>query len=142
MHSVRLMLTEHYALIKLIHIGLVFVSGGLFTLRGLLVLGGIGRKLRVSACRLSYVIDTGLLVAALLLLEILRLNPFTTPWLEAKLGVLAVYIILGSLALTHARTRSGQGLAFGAGLLCFAIIVSIAYYHDPWGFLTRLGPFR
>jgi len=132
------MLAEHYAGIKLAHIGFVFASGGLFMLRGLLVLGEVGASWHAAARRLSYLIDTALLATALSLLWILGLDPLTTPWLAAKLSVLAAYIVLGSLALKRARTPAGRALAFGAALLCFATIVSIAHRHDPWGFLAGL----
>lgn len=133
------MLAEYYAGIKLAHVSFVFASGGLFMLRGLLMLAEAGGGWHAGARRLSYVIDTALLATALTLLWILGLDPLTTPWLAAKLGVLVAYIVLGSLALKRARTPVGRAVAFGAALLCFAAIISIAHRHDPWGFLAGLA---
>lgn len=129
-------ITEFYLAIKATHIGLVLASGSLFALRGLGVLLGSATAMRAPARRLSYAIDTALLTAAVLLLAILHLNPFTTPWLAAKLVLLVAYIVLGSLALKRARSRPHRALAFCAALLCFAAIYAIARRHDPLGFLA------
>lgn len=131
-------LAEFYPTIRLAHIGLVLASASLFALRGLGVLLGSAAAMQVPVRRLSYAIDTALLAAALLLLAILQLNPFTTPWLAAKLGLLVAYIGFGSLALKRARTRARRALAFCAALLCFAAIFAIARSHDPLGFLAWL----
>jgi uncharacterized membrane protein SirB2 len=131
-------LVEFYPAIKLAHVGLVSASGSLFALRGLAVLLGSAAAMRAPVRYLSYAIDTALLAAALLLLAVLQLNPFTTPWLAAKLVLLVAYIALGSLALKRARTPMRRMLAFGAALLCFALMYSIARSHDPFGFFPVL----
>ena len=89
--------------------------------------------------RCSQVIDTALLVAALLLLVTLQLNPFAVPWLLAKLVLLVAYIVCGILALRRAPTLAGKGLAFAAALLCFVMMLMIATTHDPLGFLRIVG---
>lgn len=132
------MLSEFYLVIKATHIGLVLTSGCLFMVRGLAVLLGWSVAMRAPARRLSYAIDTALLMAALLLLAILQLNPLTTPWLATKLTLLVAYIMLGSLALKRARTRFARMLAYGAAMLCFAAMFAIARQHDPLGFLRWL----
>ncbi|MGP1667830.1 MAG: SirB2 family protein [Rhodanobacter sp.] len=128
-------LVEFYPAIKTAHIGLVLASGGLFVLRGLGVIFERNEAMRASVRYLSYGIDTALLAAALLLLAILHLNPFTTPWLIAKLALLVTYIVLGSLAFRRTRTRSRRVMAFVAALLCFGAMYSIARRHDPLGFM-------
>ncbi len=127
---------EFYPVVKATHIGLVLASGGLFALRGLTVLLGCGAAMRAPVRYLSYAIDTALLAAALALLAILHLNPFTTPWLAAKLALLIAYIVLGSLALRRAHTLPRRALAFAAALLCFGAMYSIARRHDPLGFIA------
>ncbi len=62
----------------------------------------------------SYVIDTALLVAALALVAILRLNPLVTPWLAVKLAFVIAYIVFGALALKRAR----PGIFVGLVVLC------------------------
>jgi uncharacterized membrane protein SirB2 len=130
---------EFYPAIKASHVGLVVLSGTLFAARGLGVLLGGAWPLAAPARRGSQVIDTALLAAALLLLATLHLNPFTTPWLATKLGLLVAYIGFGTFALRRAATRGGKAVAFAAALLCFATMVLVARTHDPLGFLRVLG---
>jgi uncharacterized membrane protein SirB2 len=96
---------EFYPQIKAAHIALVLASGGLFAVRGLLLLLG-QQWARAAVVRyLSYTIDSALLTAALMLLVVLKLNPFTTAWLATKLVLLLLYIALGVVAMR--RERSG-----------------------------------
>jgi uncharacterized membrane protein SirB2 len=89
--------------------------------------------------RASQWVDTALLAAALLLLMVLQLNPFATPWLLVKLVLLVAYIVFGTLALKRAPSRAGKALAFAAALTCFAAMVATARTHDPSGFLRLVG---
>ncbi|MBS0429502.1 MAG: SirB2 family protein [Proteobacteria bacterium] len=132
-------LADHYLLIKASHVGLAMLSGGLFAGRGVGVLLGAAMPMSAPVRRLSQVIDTALLAAALLLLATLQLNPFATPWLLAKLMLLVAYIVLGTMALRRARTLTGKVLAFTAALTCFVMMFTIARTHDPLGFLRLVG---
>lgn len=132
-------LAEFYPLIKATHIGLALLSGGLFAGRGLGVLLGAVWPMARLVRRWSQVIDTALLTAALLLLAILRLNPFATPWLLAKLTLLVAYIVFGTLALRRMPTRTGKVLAFAVALCCFVMMIAIARTHDPLGILRIVG---
>jgi uncharacterized membrane protein SirB2 len=134
-----MVLLDAYPVIKATHVGLVFLSGSLFAGRGLGVLLGATLPMSMPVRRLSQVIDTALLAAALLLLAALQLNPWATPWLLAKLMLLVAYIGLGTLALRRASTRAGQALAYAAALSCFVMMIAIARTHDPMGFLRILG---
>mgnify|MGYP003385806892 CR=1 FL=1 len=122
-----------YPFTRFAHISLVLVSGALFTLRGLAVLQGQPWAMRPAVRLLSYGIDTALLSAAVLLLVILELNPLLTPWLLTKLGLLLVYIVLGSLALKRARTRPVRLACYLAALLCYGFMLSVALTHSPQG---------
>ena len=124
-----MILAVHYAEILSLHVGCVALSGSLFTFRGLLRTNGSPlanhRALRI----LSYLIDTTLLVAAVLLTLILHQYPFVNGWLTAKVLLLAVYIGLGIIALQRARTTRGRSAALIAALLTFAAIIAIAVHH-------------
>ena len=132
-------LADFYPLIKASHVGLVMLSGGLFAGRGVGVLLGATMPMSPVVRRCSQVIDTALLVAALLLLATLQLNPFTSPWLLAKLVLLVAYIGFGILALRRAPTLAGKGLAFAAARLCCVMMLIIASTRDPLGFLRIVG---
>ena len=127
------MLTEHYLLIKNIHIGLALLSGSLFVLRGIWVLlAGGGAPLQKMINRFSYLIDTGLLLAALLLLIILGFAPLAAGWLQAKLVLLVLYVVFGALAFRVKYTLSLRWLAYAAALLCFAGRYYSARLHQPF----------
>lgn len=126
---------EFYPQIKQAHIGFVLLSGGLFATRALLLLGGRTWANANPLRWLSWSIDTGLLTAALMLLAVLRLNPFVEPWLATKLLLLVAYVALGSMALKRARTlRQRLGWTLAA-LACFGLMYSVARAHHPLGFL-------
>lgn len=133
------MLVELYPLIKMTHIGLALSSGILFLCRAVGSLIGLSHlALARPIRRLSVAIDTLLLLAALLLLYILRLDPLAVSWLQAKLVLLVAYIVFGTLALRRARTRRGRLVALILALLSFALIFAIARTHDPMGWLRYL----
>ncbi len=129
---------ELYPQIKGFHLLMVLASGGLFALRGLFVLAGQRWPLAAPVRYLSYTIDTALLTAALMLLTLLKLNPFVVPWLGVKLLLLVGYIVLGVMALKRARTTPARIGFFVAALLCFGAMYSIARAHHPLGILARL----
>lgn len=110
------MLAEHYLLIKHTHIVLAVLSGSLFVLRGLWVLL---RRQRVLS-RISYAIDSALLLVALLLLATLNFLPLSMGWLQAKLFLLVLYVLFGALAFQLKYFILVRCFAYFAALLCFA----------------------
>ncbi|VCU70722.1 hypothetical protein PIGHUM_02798 [Pigmentiphaga humi] len=132
-------LADFYAAIKASHVGFVLLSGSLFAARGLGVLLGSAKPMALPVRRFSQVVDTALLVSALLLAAALQLAPFAQTWLQVKLVLLAAYVGFGTWALRRASTRRGRAIAFAMALLCFACMLAIARTHDPLGFLRILG---
>ncbi len=122
-------MAQFYLLLKTIHLTLVLTSGAFFLVRGLAVLSGAGWPLTRLVRRLSQSLDTLLLLSALLLLHTLQLNPFTTPWLRLKLGLLVAYIVLGFVALHRARNRTVRVVSFVLALCCFGMIYRVARGH-------------
>ena len=126
------MFIEHYLLVKNIHIALVLLSGSLFVLRGLWVLlAGSGGALQKAVNRLSYVIDTCLLLAAFVLLMILNYAPLSAAWLQTKLLLLMLYVVFGALAFRTKYNLRMRWLAYAAALLCFAWMYYSARLHQP-----------
>ncbi|MFZ1608289.1 SirB2 family protein [Candidatus Aalborgicola defluviihabitans] len=129
--------SELYPLIRWTHISCVLASGTLFAARGAGVLLGSQWGMTPTVRRFSYLLDTALLGAALLMLYILDLNPFTVGWLSTKIALLLLYIVLGSFALKRARTARAKLLFFLASLLCFAFMLTVARAHNALGFLSQ-----
>lgn len=130
-------MVEFYPQIHALHLVTVFLSGSLFLLRGMLVATGLAHRALAPLPRyLSYSIDTILLAAAVTLVVILPEAVFANGWLYAKLALLAVYIVLGFLALRSDPRSLRQMLCLAGALLAFAGMFVIARSHDP------LGPLR
>lgn len=127
-------LQSYAAEIKLAHVATVLLSGGLLLLRGILVQAGrsawaLSAPLRYA----SYLVDSLLLAAALLLLKILPTATYANGWLAVKLLLLPAYVCFGWLALRGGRTwRARLGYLVAAALLYLAML-SVARSHDPLG---------
>lgn len=127
---------EFYPEIRLVHIAAVLASGGLFLVRGLLLFTGVGWALLMPLRYLSYVIDTVLLTAALMLMTIVQQYPFVHAWLTVKVLLLVVYIALGVLAFRKGPTRAVRLACWLMAMAVYAFIISVARAHDPLGFLS------
>jgi len=129
---------EFYLPIKMVHMIAVLCSGGLFFVRGLMLL--IGNKLAMAAPvrYLSYSIDTVLLTAALMLATMLPSAMFANGWLLAKIGLMVVYIVLGSFALKRGRNKKSRVWFFVAAVSVYAFMIGIARAHHPLGFLEQI----
>ena len=132
------MLASDYSRILRLHVSCVVASGALFTLRGVLRIADQVIANHRAARITSYVIDSTLLVAAILLTLILHQYPFRNAWLTAKVLWLVVYIALGFIALKRAQTRIGRSVAFAAALATFGFIIGVALTHQAAGWLTLL----
>ncbi len=125
---------EFYPQIKLVHLTAVLLSGGVFALRGMTVLSGRQAWAMAAPVRyLSYVIDTVLLTAALMLVSMLPSALFANGWLAAKLVLLVLYIVLGSFALKRASRPRAKAILFVLAIATYAAMISIARAHHPWG---------
>ena len=129
---------EFYPQIKAAHVGLVLASGGLFLLRGIALQAGQSWVMAAPLRYLSYAIDTLLLVAAVVLVVLLPGSVLAHGWLIAKLVLLVVYVVLGSIALKRGRTRRQRFFAFLAALVTYGLMYSIARAHHPLGILRGL----
>ena len=127
------MLATHYHDIRLLHIACVGLSGSLFTFRALLRISGSllanHRALRLT----SYVIDTLLLLAAILLTLIIHQYPFVNGWLTAKVLLLLLYIGLGIVTLQGACATFPRSVALAGALLTYGAIVVVALTHAHRG---------
>ncbi|MGN6192875.1 MAG: SirB2 family protein [Rhodanobacteraceae bacterium] len=120
------------------HIGCVIASGSLFFVRGCMMLAGLPTANHIALRRISVVIDSLLLAAAITLTTIIHQYPFVQAWLTVKLVLLVVYIVLGVFALRRGRTRAIRATCFAAAMIVFLFIVSVARAHDPLGAFVRL----
>jgi uncharacterized membrane protein SirB2 len=116
----------HYPTLRHLHLGLAVTSGVVFTVRGAAVLARQRWPLRPLAQRLGLIVDTGLLVTAVRLLWELRLNPLVTSWVQVKLALLPLYVLLGLLMFRYARKREARTVFYVAALVCYGLLVTVA----------------
>ena len=129
-------MAEYYVGLRQAHIGFAMLSIALFMVRGALMLAE-SRQLQARALQiLPHVIDTLLLTTALMLTTVIHQYPFSTDWLTAKVVLLVVYIVLGSIAIKRGRTRGIRIAAFIAALLTIGFLVSVARAHHPLGWFA------
>ncbi len=130
-------MTAWYLQILWTHVGCVIASGGLFFARGCMMLAGLPLANHAALRRLSVLIDSLLLAAAIALTTIIHQYPFVQPWLTTKVLLLAAYIVLGVFALRRGRTRTIRAACFIGALVVFLFIVSVARAHSPLGIFAR-----
>ena len=128
-----------YGILKAVHQTAVALSVTGFFARGLASLLGAEWVRGRLARSLPHVVDSVLLLSALLLTWTLRLTPDSAPWLLAKIAGLLVYIGLGTLALRPGRPPRVRAVAWVAALATFGWIVSVAITKTPAGFLALHG---
>jgi len=129
---------EFYPQIKSVHIAAVMASGLLFLMRGAAVNAGMTWAMAAPLRYLSYLIDTTLLTAALMLATLLHQYPFVHAWLTVKIALLVIYIVLGSFALKRGSTRKIRILCWFAALLVYAFIITVARAHHPAGVFAAI----
>ncbi len=122
-------------MIKLIHITTVFISIGLFVLRGYWVFSESSMMSKKWVKIAPHVNDTILLISATFLAVAIQQYPFTDSWLTVKLIALFFYIIFGMLALKRAKTIKNKMIFFILALLTFSYIVSIALTRSAMWFI-------
>jgi uncharacterized membrane protein SirB2 len=125
--------------LKFIHVSCAFISIAGFGLRGYWMMSDNPLLQHRVARRLPHVIDTLLLLSAIMLLVVWRLSPLETPWLGAKVIALLVYIGLGMVALRFGQSREIRVCAWLLALLTAGYIVSVAYSKNPLGFMQLIS---
>ena len=118
-------------IVKSIHIVCALLSISGFVARGILMIISspllTARWVKVS----PHIIDTVLLLSAIVLASQWGWSALQMPWLLAKIMALLVYIILGSLALRPGRPQSVRITSWLAAIATFAYIVSVALTKNP-----------
>jgi uncharacterized membrane protein SirB2 len=129
-------MSEFYFGLRAVHMSCAALTITLFFARGVLMMRDSPRLSSPLVRWTPVAVDTVLLTSALMLTTIIHQYPFTTAWLTVKVVLLATYIVLGSVALRHGRTKRVRIAAFFAALLTVGFLVSVARTHQPLGFLA------
>jgi uncharacterized membrane protein SirB2 len=120
-----------FLLFKFIHVACVALSFSLFFLRGIWSMNESPVMQQRWIKIVPHIVDTLLLVSAILLAYTIDQYPFAERWLSAKLAALMLYIVLGSIALKSGCKKSTRLYVgfFALGVFCYIVLVAIS--HNP-----------
>jgi|APSaa5957512493_1039668.scaffolds.fasta_scaffold00225_15 uncharacterized membrane protein SirB2 len=120
-----------YSIVKICHVIFVILSISGFVYRGSLKMAG-SEKLNLKFFKIfPHVIDSLLLLSALVLVIISGMYPWRVDWLGAKLLALLAYIVSGGLMM-HSKPESKMKYVWFATALLFVIyIVLVALTKSP-----------
>ena len=122
--------------VKTVHVTFVALSFAGFFIRGIWMLKD-SPLLRQKWVRISpQVVDTVLLVSAVILAVQLHMSPMEQPWLMAKIIALLAYIAVGLVALRLGRNKHVRLVAWLLGLVIFLYIVSVALSKSVLGWFA------
>lgn len=120
-----------YLAVKSLHLIAIALSISGFALRGYWMMSQ-SDKLQHRVVRIApHVIDTVLLLSGIFLVLMSQMNAFSQPWLLAKFAGLAVYVMLGTIALKRGPTLQIRSVAFAMAVIAFAYIVGAALLKSP-----------
>jgi len=113
---------DTYLILKHSHVTIAVLSLLGFSLRGYWMLTESAWLQKKPVKILPHIVDTMLLLTALMLAVITGLYPFAVGWVTIKLVLLVAYIVLGTFALKRGKTKQSRTLFFVASLATFAVI--------------------
>jgi uncharacterized membrane protein SirB2 len=123
-------------LVKSIHLSCVALSFAGFFIRGVWMIIDSPNLQRRWVKTAPHIIDTLLLVSAVILAVQMRVSPLEHSWLMAKIIALLAYIGIGTVALKQGRSKQVRVTAWLLGLATFMYIVSVAFTKSTMGWLV------
>ena len=124
--------------VKTIHVAFVALSFAGFFIRGIWMLRD-STLLRQRWVRITpQVVDTVLLLSAIVLAVQMHFSPMEQPWLMAKIIALVIYIAVGLVALRFGSSKRVRLTAWLLGLFIFMYIVSVAFSKSALGWFALI----
>ena len=115
-----------YMLLKQIHIMLAVTTLISFVIRGYWMITDSSLLHSKWVKTIPHVIDTLLLSSAVALMIMAGFYPWILDWVAAKILLLLLYIVLGTIALKRGKTKTQRIAAFIAALICIGLIFKSA----------------
>lgn len=120
----------NYLLIKHLHMTAAGLSILFFIIRAFWSVTENGMLQKKVVKIAPHIIDTVLLVCAVLLA--MMLGPAANqPWVLTKIVLLIVYVGVGTIAIKRGRTPRSRAIAAVIAVLIFFYIVGVAIKHHP-----------
>ncbi len=121
-----------YLILKYLHVSCAVLSASGFALRGYWMLTDSPLLTKKLTRVLPHLNDTLLLASAIALVVMSRQYPFVVGWVSIKIVLLLLYIVLGTMALKRADTKSKRRGYFLASLLTVGTIFLVAVFKPGW----------
>ena len=118
--------------IKSIHVASALVSISGFIIRGLWMMNNSARLQQKWVKIVPHIVDTVLLVSAIVLAVQIQQYPFVHGWLTAKVLALLAYIGFGTVALKRGKNKTIRSLAFFSAIIVFVYIALVARSHNAF----------
>ena len=115
-----------YILLKQIHIMLAVTTLINFVILGYWMIIDSSLLHSKWVKTIPHVIDTLLLSSAVALMIMTGFYPWILDWVAAKILLLLLYIVLGTIALKRGKTKAQRIAAFIAALICIGLIFKSA----------------
>jgi uncharacterized membrane protein SirB2 len=131
-------MSAYYLQLRNLHIACAFISIVLFVLRHVLSLRNIDWRKSRALRIMPHVVDSLLLVSAILLTTIIGQYPIVNGWLTVKVIALVAYVAIGIQALKANRSQASRRVAFLAAVIVFAFILTVARTHSPLGIFSQI----
>ena len=123
-------------LLKHLHVTCVVLSISGFLVRGVWMMRESPWLHKKWVRVLPHIIDTTLLVSAILLALQIRQYPFVQGWLTAKVLALVAYIVIGAIGLKYGRTKKIRVTAWLVAIAIFLYIVLVAVTRQVLPFVA------
>jgi len=123
-------------LLKHLHVTCVVLSISGFLVRGVWMMQESPWLQKKWVRVAPHVIDTILLVSAILLAMQIQQYPFVQNWLTAKVLALIAYIVVGAVGLKYGRTKKIRIGAWLTAIAIFVYIVLVALTHQVLPFVA------
>jgi len=123
-------------LLKHLHVTCVVLSISGFLVRGVWMMQESPWLQKKWVRVAPHIIDTILLVSAILLAIQIQQYPFVQNWLTAKVLALIAYIVVGAVGLKYGRTKKIRIAAWFVAIAIFLYIVLVALTHQALPFVA------
>lgn len=125
-------------IIKTIHVTCALISFAGFFIRGIWMLRNSTLLQQRWVKTTPHIVDTLLLVSAIILAVQFRFSPLEQPWLMVKIIALLVYIGAGMVALRFGRSKTVRLYAWLFGLATILYIMSVATSKSVLGWFAYI----
>lgn len=125
-----------FTILKTIHVVCVILSITGYFIRGVWMIRESPWLAKQWVRVAPHIVDTALLVSAILLALQIRQYPFVHGWLTAKVLGLVAYIVIGAIGLKYGRTKKIRVAAWLMAMAVFVYIVLVALTRQPLPFVV------